>query len=93
MPHAAAKPFIYAFMYAEYQMQFAADVPQKGSMFIRVFNVDHVLWKINSETIQGKFKTLQGDFVLHFCVGLVSVQAKGPQLHRAGDFQVTTGNE
>lgn len=80
-------------MYAEYQMQFADGVPQKGSVFVRVFSLDHVLWKFNSETIQGNFKSLQGDFVLHFCVGLVSVQVKCQQLQRAGDFQGTTGNE
>lgn len=66
MPPAVAKPFIYAFMYAKYQTQFAAGLPQKGSIFIRVFSLDHVLWKFNSETIQENFKTLQGHFVLHF---------------------------
>lgn len=93
MPPAAAKPFMYAFMYAEYQMQFAAGLPQKGHMFIRVFNLDHLLWKFNSETIQGNFKTFQGHFVLHFRVGCVSGQVKCQQLCRAGDFQGTTGNE
>lgn len=42
MPPVAAKPFVYAFMYAEYRMQFAADRPYKGRTFIRVFSLDHV---------------------------------------------------
>lgn len=42
MPPVAAKLFIYAFMYAEYRMQFAAGGPHTGRTFIRVFSLDHV---------------------------------------------------